>query len=177
MQTDSSETMESCRSAKESGVHAIVMDGSPVAYKVFCEMKSFGGGWTVIQQRFDGSVDFNRSWAEYRDGFGTVGNSTEFWLGLEAIHQLTGKDHPHELLIELKDEQGKYGYGRYKNFKLSEEDRGYNIAGKLLSYKGTIGDSFSNNVYLKFRTFDRNLDFYCGPTCVPGFWSHFSNHV
>lgn len=32
----------------------------------------------VIQQRNDGSVAFNRTWQEYKDGFG---NLDEFWLG------------------------------------------------------------------------------------------------
>jgi len=46
-------------------------------------------GWTVIQQRVDGSVNFNRSWADYKNGFGTVGLKTNFWLGNENIYWLT----------------------------------------------------------------------------------------
>jgi len=44
-------------------------------------------GWTVIQKRLDGSVDFYRNWTEYRRGFGQP--EGEFWLGNERIHQLT----------------------------------------------------------------------------------------
>lgn len=31
-----------------------------------------GGGWTVIQKRTDGIVQFQRTWSEYLDGFGDL---------------------------------------------------------------------------------------------------------
>jgi len=36
-------------------------------------------GWTVIQTRLDGSVDFFRNWTSYVDGFGFV--TGELWFG------------------------------------------------------------------------------------------------
>ena len=48
-------------------------------FSVFCQREA-GDMWTVIQQRFDGSTDFNRNWAAYRDGFGDVGLTTNYWL-------------------------------------------------------------------------------------------------
>ena len=44
-------------------------------------------GWFIIQRRVDDSVSFERSWDEYVDGFGDVDGN--FWLGLEAVHDLT----------------------------------------------------------------------------------------
>ena len=49
--------------------------------------------------RFDGSLDFKRSWVEYRNGFGDIGRG-EFWLGNEQIHRLTN-GVAHTLRIEV----------------------------------------------------------------------------
>jgi Fibrinogen beta and gamma chains, C-terminal globular domain. len=41
----------------------------------------------VIQNRYEGTVDFYRDWHDYKHGFGNIGG--EFWLGLEKLHILT----------------------------------------------------------------------------------------
>ena len=40
-----------------------------------------GGGWLVVQRRQDGSVDFNRTWLEYEDGFGKLTGEFNFGMG------------------------------------------------------------------------------------------------
>ena len=41
----------------------------------------------TIQRRISNSVDFDRGWDDYVNGFGEVGGN--YWMGLEKIHQLT----------------------------------------------------------------------------------------
>ena len=60
----------------------------------------FINSWTIVMQRFDGSLDFNRKWDEYKNGFGKL-EQGEFWLGNEKIYLLTRNGHPYRLHIEV----------------------------------------------------------------------------
>lgn len=73
-----------------------------------------GGGWTVIQHRQDGSVNFDRGWKEYKDGFGDL--HTEYWLGNEHIHDLSSQGD-YTLRIDLEDWSGKHKYALYQSFR------------------------------------------------------------
>uniref|UniRef100_A0A2M4DQS9 Putative ficolin n=1 Tax=Anopheles darlingi TaxID=43151 RepID=A0A2M4DQS9_ANODA len=124
-------------------------------FKVYCEMEQFGGGWIVIQHRFNGLVDFYQNWDQYRAGFGVV--DSEFWLGLERIHQIT-MARAHEVVIEMRDFFGNYGYSRYDAFQVGSESEQY-ILKTLGSYSGTAGDSMSQlDRGSKFSTKDRDND-------------------
>ena len=58
--------------------------------RAYCDTSSGGGGWTVIQRRKDGSVDFkNGDWVEYEDGFGNL--YCALWIGLKSLHCLTNQ--------------------------------------------------------------------------------------
>ena len=53
-------------------------DGITVPKYTECKLEMCGGqptGWTMIQKRYDGSVDFNQNWNAYRSGFGCVAES------------------------------------------------------------------------------------------------------
>ncbi|CAG2238194.1 unnamed protein product [Mytilus edulis] len=47
-------------------------------FKVYCDMKTDGGRWTVLIRRMDGSENFNKNWIGYEHGFGDL--NREFWL-------------------------------------------------------------------------------------------------
>ncbi|XP_038110913.1 ficolin-1 [Culex quinquefasciatus] len=143
----------SCKVPSTSGVFRM---HNPNA-QVFCEMDSFNGGWLVIQQRVDRALDFNRSWAEYRDGFGTVDKNGSFWLSLEAVHQITSRGSC-ELAVEMKDGSGRYQYARYSQFGVAGEDDKYRLTVGGYSDSERAGDMLSHHNGMKFSTFDDNND-------------------
>lgn len=79
-----------------------------------------GGGWTVIQRRLDGSVSFDRSWREYRDGFGDL--HSEFWLGNDHIHDLSSQGE-YSLRIHLQDWSNKHKHALYQSFRSLHAER------------------------------------------------------
>ena len=66
---------------------------------VYCIFDT-SGAWTVIQRRFNGSVNFYRNWDAYKKGFGM--SNGEYWLGNDVIHALTHSGN-HKLKVILKD--------------------------------------------------------------------------
>lgn len=109
----------------QSGVYRIQPKASLRPFKVWCDMESEGGGWTVIQTRYDGLVDFYRTWKEYRNGFGSV--DSEHWLDNNFIHQLTVYNN-YELKIELTGfEMNEVASAKYSPFKIGSEDEKYKL--------------------------------------------------
>ncbi|XP_058986049.1 protein scabrous-like isoform X1 [Musca domestica] len=70
--------------------------------------------WTTIMRRKDGSVNFNRNWNEYKNGFGNP--DADFFVGLEMLHRLTTEGKPQELLVVLVDFEDETRYARYDSF-------------------------------------------------------------
>ena len=114
---------------RTSGVYTIDPDGSG-AFDVFCDQTTAGGGWTVFQKRLDGSVDFYRGWADYKNGFGNLNG--EFWLGLDRIHRLTNTKN--RLRVDVEDTTGKTAYAEYDMFAVTSERNKYQLS--LGTYSG-----------------------------------------
>ena len=115
---------------RRSGVYKITPDGRG-AFDVYCDQTTAGGGWTVIQKRHNGSVDFYRGWADYKKGFGNL--EGEFWLGLDKIHRLT-QALRNKLRVDLEDWSGNTAYAEYTHFGVSNETLKYKLS--LGSYSG-----------------------------------------
>ncbi|KFB50791.1 AGAP006914-PA-like protein [Anopheles sinensis] len=117
--------------------------------------RSLNGDWTVIQDRFDGSVDFYRPWVDYRDGFGVLRG--EHWLGLAKVHAILQTGRRFELLVLLEDRNGGKAYAHYDQFMIGSEQEQFTLK-KLGKYTGTAGDSLKEHKDLKFSTYDQDND-------------------
>ncbi|KAM4605080.1 angiopoietin-related protein 4 [Polymixia lowei] len=143
VQTGSSEQLDSpietasdchelfLRGETASGVYTIQpLNAQP--FEVFCEMTA-EGGWTVIQRRQDGSVDFDQLWQAYQKGFGSLNG--EFWLGLEKIHSVS-KEGDYILKIQFSDWRDDSESLRLP-FRLGGEETKYSLH---VQETGTIGN-------------------------------------
>lgn len=145
---DSLITITSCKKSCSSGVYQL-KDPHIIVY---CEKNTLDGGWLVIQQRVDLTLNFRRNWTEYRNGFGVVGKSQDFWLGLESIHQITTSGE-YELAVEFKYHETLYKYARYSQFLISGESDKYRLM--VGGHCGTLEDYFSvNDNTAQFSTYD-----------------------
>ncbi|KAJ8047558.1 Fibrinogen-like protein A [Holothuria leucospilota] len=138
-----------------SGIYEIQPFGSTSPFNVYCDFDIDNGGWTVIQRRVDGSVDFNRGWSDYKDGFGCL--QSEFWLGNEKIVALT-RQREYQLRIELTAKEGRPAHAKYSYFRLGDENAHYRLF--LGTYSGNSGgqDSLDHHREMMFTTTDADHD-------------------
>ncbi|KAL4690305.1 hypothetical protein H8957_003971 [Semnopithecus entellus] len=157
-----------------SGWHTIYLpDCRPLT--VFCDMDTDGGGWTVFQRRMDGSVDFYRDWAAYKQGFGS--RLGEFWLGNDNIHALTAQGTS-ELRVDLVDFEDNHQFAKYRSFKVADEEEKYNLVlGAFV--EGSAGDSLTSHNNHSFSTKDQDNDLNTGNCAVmyQGAWWYRTCHV
>ncbi|XP_032436079.1 angiopoietin-2b isoform X2 [Xiphophorus hellerii] len=155
--------------AKESGIYRIRLHNSTQDVKVYCDMKTRGGGWTVLQHRRNGSVDFHRSWNDYKMGFGEP--SGEHWLGNDIIHKLTSSQE-YSLHIQLRDREGNEAYSHYDRFYIDKEVNNYSLHAD--GFSGTAGKTSSlTHTGSQFSTKDRDNDrctCKCAQLASGGWW-------
>ncbi|XP_023284879.1 angiopoietin-1 isoform X1 [Seriola lalandi dorsalis] len=147
-----------CADLYQAGFHKnaiyTIQINSQDTKKVYCNMETAGGGWTFIQRREDGSVDFQRTWKEYKMGFGSV--SAEHWLGNEYVYQLTSQ-RQYALRVELTDWDGHQAFSLYDRFQIGSEKQNYRLF--LKSHSGTAGRQSSLVIHgADFSTKDMDND-------------------
>ncbi|XP_043535224.1 angiopoietin-2-like isoform X1 [Chiloscyllium plagiosum] len=119
---------------RANGIYTLFVSNTTQPKQAFCDMESNGGGWTIIQRRQDGKMDFQRTWKEYKMGFGDPAG--EYWLGNEFTHQLTNQK-TYVLRIQMCDWEANKGFSLYNQFYLDSEAQKYRI--HLKGYSGTAG--------------------------------------
>uniref|UniRef100_UPI00398EB620 fibrinogen gamma chain isoform X2 n=1 Tax=Pristiophorus japonicus TaxID=55135 RepID=UPI00398EB620 len=176
--------------ATTSGLYYVKPQQARQQFLVYCEIDSAGRGWTVLQRRLNGNVDFSKNWIQYKEGFGYLspGGNTEFWLGNEKIHYLTTQSTgPFLLQINLKDWSNQQRYATYMDFKVGSEEDKYRLRYSFYE-AGDAGDAFDginfgDDVSDKFFTAhngmqfstpdadnDRNDDGNCAAQDQAGWW-------
>ena len=126
--------------------------------KAFFIYSLLGGGWTVIQQRVDAYVSFERKWVDYKHGFGSFAGS--FWFGNDRIHNLTKSSSNNTILLDMVDSTGKNYQPAYADFRVQNENTGYTLlvgAGLLdlgLGNFSLVQSDFPFHSGAKFSTID-----------------------
>ncbi|XP_076070830.1 microfibril-associated glycoprotein 4-like [Mytilus galloprovincialis] len=143
---------------KANGVYVIYPTDRIHPKPVYCVLQD-GIKWTVIQRRFNGSVNFTRNWTSYKSGFGNVNG--EYWLGNEYIHLISSNGR-HKIRFQLWKANGTNKYADYSTFSIGNEANKYLLT--VNGYSGTAGDSLINvgsqgkAAGKRFSTFDSDND-------------------
>ncbi|RUS81217.1 hypothetical protein EGW08_011011 [Elysia chlorotica] len=149
----------------------VAMTHATLKREILCDTHTLGGGWIVIQRRTSAGENFYRSWQEYKDGFGDL--TDNFWIGNEAIHNLTSM-YRHEMRIDMTVD-GQSVFAQYTSFRIEDETDNYRL--RLGSYSGTVGEkthdfglSYHDNS--QFSTYDKDNDKNSANCAVlyPGGW-------
>ncbi|XP_004394314.1 PREDICTED: fibrinogen alpha chain [Odobenus rosmarus divergens] len=178
---DCDDVLQTHPSGTQSGIFNIKLPGSSKIFSVYCDQETSLGGWLLIQQRMDGSLNFNRTWQDYKKGFGSLDDKGEgeFWLGNEYLHLLTLRGSV--LRVELEDWAGNQAHAEYY-LRVGSEAEGYTL--QVSSYEGTAGDAliegsaeegteYTSHAGMQFSTYDRDADQWeenCAEVYGGGWW-------
>ena len=170
---------------KVNGVYRLQKGPGFHTLHAYCDQTTEGGGWTVFQRRQDGSVEFNRTWSDYKDGFGDI--EGEFWFGNENIYDLTKPSFApkkSQLLINMrmKDAKDSTVFVKYNRFEIMDEALKYKLAISGFTGNVTVNPKgLDYNSYMKFSTFDSDNDRFdkghCGKSNGAGWWYGFCTYV
>lgn len=167
--------------ATRSGVYDIYpftcLCSKPVL--VYCDMETDGGGWTVLLTREDKGiphVNFNRSWSEYKAGFGDVAG--EHWIGNEILHTMISS-REYTLRMDLKVSSNDFKSALWNTITVDNEVNRYKLTLGEYSAESTTNSNCLNRASgAPFTTFDRDYGSLQGGKCgllYGGFWHFYCN--
>ncbi|XP_076815436.1 uncharacterized protein LOC143461559 [Clavelina lepadiformis] len=154
-----------------SGVYTIYPISDPI--QVYCDQVRDGGGWTVIQRRLNGSLNFNRPWLDYRRGFGSA--SGEYWLGLDLISAITRAGFQELRIDFVKSLFSQHGYAKYSTFVVGHQSTEFAIT-SVGTFSGSSGipNFMDHSLNTKFSTSDVENDMESSRNCAEieegGWW-------
>uniref|UniRef100_A0A1I8JGQ3 Fibrinogen C-terminal domain-containing protein n=2 Tax=Macrostomum lignano TaxID=282301 RepID=A0A1I8JGQ3_9PLAT len=137
--------------------------------------------WRTFQHRVDGSVDFYRNWTNYLTEFGQS-EDRNYWMGLEAIHQLT-RAGDRRVRWEMSDWNGTRYWWEDAHFAVQDASQGYRVSvgepdvsrSNVATCSHTVG-AYMNNAM--FSTPDKDQDTWSSNCAVTyqGAWWYGSCH-
>ncbi|VDI30564.1 Hypothetical predicted protein [Mytilus galloprovincialis] len=156
-----------------SGVYCIQPDLKGHEMAVYCEMDIDGGGWTTIQRRYDGTVDFDRFWGDYKSGFGDIAG--EHWLGNDNLNVILPQAY-FQVRFDLEDFTGDTSYAVYDAIDVGDESTNYSLF--LVDYSGgqagnamaDLNPKWDHMFTTRDRDNDLSSDFNCGIRKKSGWW-------
>lgn len=101
----------------------------------------------VFQRRKDGSVDFYRTWNDYKNGFPDTA-AGELWLGNEKLYYLTNQGN-YKMRIDLVNRDGVSYNLNYDEFRIGNEGSNYELE-TLGGFTGDTGE-YNNKTKEKLK--------------------------
>ncbi|XP_071836037.1 uncharacterized protein [Apostichopus japonicus] len=154
---DCQEVLHRCSSTSSSGVNLIKPDGYAEPFEAYCDNSVDDGGWMIIQRRFDGTINFTRSWEDYQLGFGFL--SSELWIGNKKLSYLTNHKR-YQLRIDLTTTDGSTFNVTYDAFRISDDSNNYKIVKAEITNRTVVFvDNYiewcpTNTIYNEFELCD-----------------------
>lgn len=144
--------------------------------------------WIVIQNlAMNAATSFHKPWVDYRDGFGPLTLSDNYWIGLDHIYRLTSTNLQYSLRVEIqRSSSPDWFFAEYSSFSVSSESTGFRL--RVSGYSGNAGDALAastqyphwNAQGMMFTTYDRDNDRWSEGNCAENpnhggwWWNHCS---
>lgn len=105
-------------------------------FEVYCLTDPKGTcGWTLVWRRNEISDDFNRTWSEYRNGFGELEDN--FFIGLDKLYALTNAE-TQQLRIGIKYSEHNWELDIFEEFVVGNVCTQYEVYVKNTNNKSSL---------------------------------------